>query len=333
MKLKSYIYAFTLVLSLLNATTSVFATGRIEKNFNDDWKFAQVSAGQERPLPAQNLESTDALKVGSEIVSEPLGEAKIVRLPHDWAISGPFDTNPESWGWQGKLPWRGVGWYSKTFTLTETEASERVVLDFGGCMAFPEVYVNGKYAGGWDYGYMSFQVDISNFVCPGENRVQVRCDTRRHNSRWYPGAGIYRPVKMILCSRDAWLPEGSVFVTTPEITPEKATVTVQVKPEMKVDSISLNARIFDPTGNEITQKVALISDGESTFSVTVPSPKQWDVAEPNMYQLSVGGRAVRAGNTGNGCVPGRSGNRTCDGSGCGRACSGKTVAGNPEIHE
>ena len=65
-----------------------------------------------------------------------------VRVPHDWAISGPF--NPKEHGGSGKLPWKGVGWYRRSLTLDAADAGKSVFLDFDGVMASPKVYVNGQ---------------------------------------------------------------------------------------------------------------------------------------------------------------------------------------------
>ena len=115
--------------------------GRQVVNFNRDWKFAKGE------------------HAGAEAADFNDSSWQAVRLPHDWAISGPFDPNQD--GYAGKLPWRGVGWYRKTFTLDKADEGRRVYFDFDGVMAFPQVYVNGKRAGGWDYGYMSFRVDAT----------------------------------------------------------------------------------------------------------------------------------------------------------------------------
>ena len=139
-----------------------------------------------------------------------------VRLPHDWAIAGPFD--PDEWGHTGKLPWQGVGWYRKTFTLDAADAGKQVYLDFDGVMAFPKVYVNGQLAGEWDYGYTSFRIDATPFVKFGEpNTVAVRVDTTKHGTRWYPGAGIYRKVTLAVCN-PVHIAQWGTFVTTPEVT-------------------------------------------------------------------------------------------------------------------
>jgi len=102
-----------------------------------------------------------------------------------WAINGPYE--PQGDPHTGKLPWRGEGWYRKSFTLPATDAGNGVYLDFDGVMAMPTVYINGRKAGGWNYGYVSFRVDATDFVKPGQtNVVAVHVDTRPHNSRWYP---------------------------------------------------------------------------------------------------------------------------------------------------
>ena len=104
------------------------------KDFNRNWRFTNIQQD------------------GAEAVSFDDDDWQIVRLPHDWAISGPYD--PEGDPHTGKLPWKGEAWYRKEFTLPAADAGRRVYLDFDGVMAMPTVYVNGREAGGWDYGYM-----------------------------------------------------------------------------------------------------------------------------------------------------------------------------------
>src|SRR3990170_1874668 len=105
-------------------------------DFRKDWRFTKGD-----PAGAEKSEYDDASWAP-------------VRLPHDWAIAGPFDPNAPS-GSSAKLPWKGVGWYRKSFELDRDEG-DCVYLDFDGVMAFPKVYVNGQLAGKWDYGYSSF---------------------------------------------------------------------------------------------------------------------------------------------------------------------------------
>ncbi len=145
------------------------ASPRRVENLNRDWKFAPGA------------------QAGAEAVPYVDAAWEPVRLPHDWAIRGPYE--PEGDPHTGKLPWRGEGWYRKTFVVPATDAARRVYLDFDGVMAMPTVYVNGQRAGGWDYGYVSFRVDATDLVKPGQrNLVAVQVDTRSHQSRWSPGA-------------------------------------------------------------------------------------------------------------------------------------------------
>lgn len=137
-----------------------------------------------------------------------------VEVPHDWAIAGPFDKKwdlqtvqieqngeqeaTEKSGRSGALPWIGEGHYRTTFNLTKTQytTTGRIVLEFDGAMSEPVVYVNGQKAGYWPYGYNAFRIDISKFVKEGENLIAVDLNNLEESSRWYPGAGIYRPVKL-----------------------------------------------------------------------------------------------------------------------------------------
>ena len=129
-----------------------------------------------------------------------------VRIPHDWAIAGPFDkkwdlqrvaitqngeTEPtEKSGRSGALPWIGEGYYKRTLTIPEGFNGHAELL-FDGAMSEPTVFVNGQKAGYWAYGYNTFRVDVTPFVKPGDNLLEVDLQNKEESSRWYPGAGIY----------------------------------------------------------------------------------------------------------------------------------------------
>ena len=138
--------------------------------------------------------------------------AEQVEVPHDWAISGPFDRNNdlqitqifedglvndiEHTGRTGGLPHVGFGRYS--CTIPGPDSPERCVyLDFDGVMCRAKVYINGEFAGGRNYGYSSFRVDAGKFLKPGSNRIEVTAENLPGSARWYPGAGIYRPVHRV----------------------------------------------------------------------------------------------------------------------------------------
>jgi beta-galactosidase len=131
-----------------------------------------------------------------------------LRIPHDWAIKGPFDGNNDvqevqilenheqsvskKMGRTGGLPFIGTGWYRRQLSASYFKAGQRAVLLFDGAMSYPKVYINGKEAGHWAYGYSSFSVDITSFLKAGEeNTLAVRLENLPEASRWYPGAGLY----------------------------------------------------------------------------------------------------------------------------------------------
>ena len=195
-------------------------------------------------------------------------EWKGVRVPHDWAIAGPFD--PEIDHGTGMLPWQGVGYYRRTLELSPDSAGKFVALRFGGVMARPEVFLNGEKVGGWDYGYMSFEVDISTKIRFGEkNELLVKVDTTKMRSRWYPGAGLYRDVKLVVEDAEDRAIWGSVKITTPEITPERAKVRVEY----------LTPASANPIVNEFE----------------VERPVFWDVTNPKLYETTICGKKYKYG--------------------------------------
>ena len=232
----------------------------------------------------------------AEAVSFDDSAWECVRVPHDWAISGPFDESAH--GGSGKLPWKGVGWYRRTFTLEPGDAGASVFLDFDGVMASPEVYVNGQNAGGWDYGYASFRVDVTPYVKSGVNTLAVRADTRDHRSRWYPGAGIYRKVVMKVRNKVHFAHNG-IFVTTPQVSKDAATVrvaweiegTVPIGAQVKVAVAQERDPPTSPTGGP--RSCAAATDGK--LSVYIEKPVLWDVDAPDLYEAEV--RLVNGGQT------------------------------------
>jgi beta-galactosidase len=240
-------------------------------NFNRGWKFAKGSQpGAEMP------EFNDSVW-------------HVVNVPHDWAISGPF--NPTENGYAGKLPWKGVGCYRKRFELDNTDSNQRVYFDFDGVMAFPKVYINGQLAGQWDYGYMSFRVDATEYVNFGDtNVIAVLVDTRQQGTRWYPGAGIYRKVTMIICD-PLHVAHWGTFVTTPEVSDSSATIRVSSNIENHLDTdfeISVEVMLHDPDGRKIAsikQDNTAPAHGscELNQSFVIANPQRWNIISPKLY--------------------------------------------------
>ncbi len=256
----------------VQSQTSENAAGRQVVNFNRDWKFAK---GEQKG--AQAIDFNDS-------------SWKAVRVPHDWAIAGPF--NPKEDGYAGKLPWWGQGWYRKSFKLDKAEAGKRVYFDFDGVMAFPKVYVNGQLAGEWDYGYMSFRVDATPFVKFGaENVIAVYADTRNHGTRWYPGAGIYRKVTMTVNS-PVHIAHWGTYITTPEVADASAKVNVRstIENNSKGKSkVSVEVALLDPDGKTAatlkTDGISIPVDGSKDVNqlFVIANPQRWDITNPKLY--------------------------------------------------
>jgi len=219
---------------------------------------------------------------------------RTLQLPHDWAIEGEFSHDlPAN---TGKLPWKGVGWYRKKMELpAEMVRGKKVLLMFDGVMSHPEVYVNGHLAGTWDYGYNSFYIDITPFVRPGrENVFAVKADTRKMESRWYPGAGIYRKVQMIITDPFHFTIWGN-HITTPDVTEQYARIRVVDKvevPSLIESGTYVVHSIVSPEGNVIMQDSTLITGPalhnkpvEVEHWLTLPSPRLWDIDDPVLYQV------------------------------------------------
>ncbi|WP_321332128.1 glycoside hydrolase family 2 TIM barrel-domain containing protein [uncultured Bacteroides sp.] len=216
---------------------------------------------------------------------------KNVTIPHDWAIGQPFFKTGD--GSTGKLDWRGEGWYRRKIDLPKESRGKRVYLLFDGIMAFPTVYINGKLAGGWDYGYNSFFLDVTDYLNFGENNsLAIHADTRRHDSRWYPGAGIYRKIQMIVVNSvhvNIW----GTYVTTPVIKPNYADVRVSTTLTNNSgtdQNIVVRNTILSKNKiklQEREQTVAVPANQNRMTDLTIPmtNPTRWDLENPYLYIL------------------------------------------------
>ena len=193
-----------------------------------------------------------------------------VTVPHDWAISGTFDLKNNTSC--GGLPFKADGWYRRSFEVTENESKiissgGKAYLTFDGVMARPKVFVNGKEAGGWDYGYMGFTLDVTPFVKKGENELAVFVTTRTHYSRWYPGGGIYRDVSFEVKKRDGIVP-GSVSIVTEDVSASSARVVVSYELDLS---------------------------GQRKKEFIVKNPRLWSPESPFLYTVEIEGEKFRYG--------------------------------------
>lgn len=231
-----------------------------------------------------------------------------VRVPHDWAIYGPFSAQNdkqnvaiaqdgqkeamEHAGRTGGLPFVGVGWYRIRFDIPAYKPGKNVTLLFDGAMSDANVYVNGEKAGNWPNGYNSFYLDITPYIkAGGKNTVAVRLENQPESSRWYPGAGLYRNVHVIV-TEDVHIPVWGTFVTTPVVKKEYARVNVKTsiegvaKADMSGGKYKLITDILNPEGKKVAGESTVLSQtDERNFEqqFTLIEPQLWTVENPVLY--------------------------------------------------
>src|SRR5277367_4427133 len=219
---------------------------------------------------------------------------KPVTLPHDWSIAGPVEENAPSRAAGGFFP-TGIGWYRHTFEIPKLDPTKRIFIAFDGIMANSDVYCNGELLGHRPYGYVSFNYDLTPHLHAGKNTIAVRVDDSQQTaSRWYPGAGINRQVRLITTSQIHIAPWGT-FVTTPKVSAEQATIHVRTTVANDSDSpakVTLTVRLESPDGHFL-QTFLPIQSEPSTIAphstvdldaeATMPKPDRWDIAHGALY--------------------------------------------------
>ena len=209
-----------LIVLLLYASGLFSQSPREVLNFDRDWLFSRYGLQAD----GSRIPEPDPLPLSASFDDS---RWRKLDIPHDWGIEGPFRIDLE--GFTGKLPWKGIGWYRKHFTVSPSDRGKQFYLDFDGAMANAEIWLNGEKVGERPYGYSSFRVDLTSRISfDRENVLAVRLDTEKWGSRWYPGAGIYRHVRLVK-THPVHVAQWGVFVTTPDVTEREATAAVQVE--------------------------------------------------------------------------------------------------------
>ena len=224
-----------------------------------------------------------------------------VRVPHDWAIYGPFsrdndlqevavEQNGETektvkTGRTGGLPFIGKGSYRTTFEVPDT-AGRSVTLVFDGAMSNAHVKVNGREVAYWPYGYNSFYVGIDSVMKPGQNTLEVDLENFEQASRWYPGAGLYRNVHVLNTSR-LHIPVWGTFVTTPVVKKEYASVRLEMEIDgaSKGEKITVATTIISPDGKVVASDSSVYHAHGQKFAQNflVNTPELWSPSTPELY--------------------------------------------------
>lgn len=241
------------------------------------------------------------------------GKWETVTIPHDWAIYGPFDRSNDlqkvtveqngeteaTWktGRTGGLPYVGKGYYRTTIEVPDTAGSV-FTFEFDGAMSNPQVTVNGKKIGNWAYGYNSFYINVpAGVMVPGENTVEVSLENKEKSSRWYPGAGLYRNVRLVKTS-PVHVPTWGTYVTTPYVSAGEASVrlSIEIAGAKKGEKIMVKTDIVDPDGKTVATNNSMYHAQGQHFvqDFLVENPRRWSTDTPWLYEarttLSIDGR-------------------------------------------
>ncbi|MCF0159969.1 MAG: beta galactosidase jelly roll domain-containing protein, partial [Bacteroidaceae bacterium] len=269
---------------------------RTETTLEKGWRFAKGNIAN-----AQAVDFNDA-------------QWQAVSVPHDWAIYGPFDRNndlqtlaiiqngetqaTEKTGRTGGLPYVGVGWYRTSFDVPQ---GKQATLLFDGAMSEARVYVNGHEVGFWPWGYNSFHFDVTPFLTENgkDNVLAVRLENREQSSRWYPGAGLYRNVHLIINER-VHVPVWGTHITTPHVGKDFASVCLKTSIENHNNQVlTLRTTIFDPSGKAVQtkeQRLPIFHEKPFEQNFIVNHPTLWSPESPALYKavtaVSVEGKQV-----------------------------------------
>ncbi|MBR3820828.1 MAG: DUF4982 domain-containing protein [Kiritimatiellae bacterium] len=228
-----------------------------------------------------------------------------VRIPHDWAIAGPFDRSidiqviaveqdgdthaRELTGRTAGLPWLGEGWYRRELVLPGGVGHAELVFD--GAMSEATVFLDGRQVGYWPNGYNSFIVDISKFLKKEETKhvLSVRLRNEPESSRWYPGAGIYRPVRLVTGPRTGLVTWGT-FAWTESLSAAGAVQAlsseVRLADKEDVRGLSVTWRMLEADGREAARAGSDVGPaGEASGGMVLSDPKAWSPETPYLYTL------------------------------------------------
>jgi len=285
MKIKFLIFLVAGITVLFSCTQQ--KTKR-ETNFNANWKF---------------------IRADIENAEQPYFDDAAWRtldLPHDYSIEdlpekagvkqiGPFSEESEGGISTGHVV-GGTAWYRKHFTLEKVDKGKIVKILFDGIYMNADVWINGNHLGNHPYGYTAFTYDLTQYLnhAGQDNLLAVQVKNEGKNSRWYSGSGIYRDVTLIKTDplyMDLW----GVFVSTPLVTAEKATVAVDVtlvNTTAEHKKFTFKIEFKDPDGNPVpglTDEKELEAGKKFTFTqeFAFPEYRLWSVENPELYTVTV----------------------------------------------
>ncbi len=272
----------TISMTLMTATTAMAQQRNVE-NLNFGWEF-----------------SRDSL----------FTDAQMIDVPHDFQIEQPWvepssDERPDNSDAAANIKSRlsprgfkemGAGWYRKTLNIQhetsdiKSETSKRILLDFEGIMYVADIYLNGQRIGGTDYGYVGFEIDVTNLLKEGDNMLVVKASSMgEKNSRWFTGGGLFRNVSLVTTPSDLYFRRHPLYITTRDN--QFVSVSADFTDRTKAKETRMLVKIYDPDGRLVAEKEVQCGRNPQTRSLTIkgeemeiPHPQLWELDSPRLYR-------------------------------------------------
>ena len=256
----------------LTPRLSAQSSGR--ENFDPGWKFhlGDLTGAESTNFADHNWRTLD--------------------LPHDWSIEGSFKPENPATNAGAALP-GGIGWYRKTFSVTDTKSKHRFIR-FDGVYMNSTVWVNGHKLGNRPFGYSTFEYDLTPYLAEGANVIAVKVDNSlQPNSRWYSGSGIYRHVWLTTTS-PVHVSQWGTYVTTPQVSEKEARVQVEtsISNEKKEKiSVRIISSILDKNGEKVVSQVQMAeikpnAQIKLNTNLKVDAPDLWCIEHPYLYRFA-----------------------------------------------
>jgi len=228
---------------------------------------------------------------GAELPGYNDTQWRMLNLPHDWSIEGPFDSRWASA--TGYLP-GGIGWYRKDFQLPDLETEDRVYIDFDGVYCNSDVWINGKHVGYRPNGFLSFQYDLTPHILFGATNVlAVRVNHEKYaDCRWYTGSGINREVRLVVL-HPVHIKHWGVFVSSKIMENGDALVKADVELENMTNRpqlVNIHCALVSSEGLDVARddseiEIAAKSEDRISFGLIVKAPQLWSMDSPCLYTL------------------------------------------------
>ena len=278
------------LVTMLMSCIGIHAQLRVVENLNFGWRF---HAGD-----VKNAEQKDFADAGW----------RTVNVPHDFQIEQPWvapaadekaDNSDAAANIKSRLSSRGFkemgkGWYRLHFTPADSLKGRRLLLQFDGIIYTGDVYLNGERIGGTNYGYVGFEIDVTDKLRLGqENVIAVMADTREpRNSRWYTGGGLFRNVRLVATAKDVYFERYPLYITTRDN--RFVTISAEVTTRGRDKKMPVEIKILDPQGQTVYEGKAEVRRNTPTRTIEqqlpeieIPQPQLWDTEHPNLYRAIV----------------------------------------------